>query len=224
MNNIGERISKLIDNKQYADAISISEGISPFVGFSEQIRHISYRRDNLAVDWAYNTINDSQYEAFHTKLMGELKSLFKNFPDNVVPHAVSSVLLDMFPVKTLTPVNEEKTTSNTGLTIELFEAHAKNYQETVRDATELFHVLDDEWLNIFLKQYERQNGKQKPDWFKYIPWDAGEQAIKTFLFSTYRGIPLLCLELQTNFGEETIKVEIDQEVIDMYNKLKTDKQ
>lgn len=106
MNNIGERISKLIDNKQYADAISISEGISPFVGFSEQIRHISYRRDNLAVDWAYNTINDSQYEAFHTKLMGELKSLFKNFQDRVVPPAVSDVLLDMFPVKTATTVDK----------------------------------------------------------------------------------------------------------------------
>jgi len=106
MNNIGERISKLIDNKQYADAISISESIGPFVGFSEQIRRIAYRRDNLAIDLAYNTINDYQYEDFSTKLMGELKSLFKNFPDNVVHPAVSDVLLDMFPVKTATSCYE----------------------------------------------------------------------------------------------------------------------
>jgi hypothetical protein len=106
------------------------------------------------------------------------------------------------------------------LTVSLFESHAKKYEEIVRHADDLFVVLEDKWLDIYLRQNKQEFEDQKPAWFGNIPWNEGKQVISCFTFDVLYERPVMIIKVATDCGSYHLPIEIDQEVIDMYSKLK----
>lgn len=107
------------------------------------------------------------------------------------------------------------------LTVSLFESHAKKYEEIVRHADDLFVVLEDEWLDIWLRQHARKSGGQKPSCYEDIDWSEGKQAIRSFEFDVFHERPVMVIKVcHVGDVDFPLLVEIDQEVIDMYNELR----